>query len=148
MKFLIPLISFFLGNAKNLFGAPSQAITQQVVLRVRAITMLAICAIGSLALGCVGLSLFIAKLAAQLDSPDGFEWTTGVSVYLGMTAFFVIALIFTMRKETWLSSVGFNTQKEAPRKGGSPIENAIALVVMDFLEERQQRRQKNENRSA
>lgn len=144
MKFLIPLISFFLGNAKSLFGGPSQAITQQVVLRVRAITMLAICAIGSLALGCVGLSLFIAKLATQLDSPDGFEWTTGVSVYLGMTAFFVVALIMTMRKETWLSSVGFNSPQEAPRKG-SPIENAIALVVMDFLEERQQRRQKKED---
>ncbi|KYG61475.1 hypothetical protein AZI86_17330 [Bdellovibrio bacteriovorus] len=148
MKFLIPLLSFFLGNAKSFFGGPSQAITQQVVLRVRAITILAICAIGSLALSCVGLSLLIAKIATQLDSPEGFVWTTGTSVYLGMTLLFVGALVITMLRSTWLSSGGFNPQKEAPRKGGSPIENAIALVVMDFLEERQQRRQKNENRSA
>jgi uncharacterized membrane protein YuzA (DUF378 family) len=149
MKFLIPLLSFFLGNAKNFFREPSQAITQQVVMHARAITLLAICAIGSLALSCVGISLFIANLAAQLDGPGEFHFTSGTYLYLGMTVVFVIALIFTMRKETWSKSVGGGEKKEAPKKG-SPIENAIALVVMDFLEERQQRREssKNENRSA
>lgn len=145
MKFLIPLISFFLGNAKSLFGGPSEALTQQVVLRIRAITMLAVCAIGSLALSCVGLSLFIAKLAAQLDSPDGFVWSTGTYVYLGMSLFFIVALVFTMRQDTWMKAVGFATANSLPKKG-SPIENAVALLVMDFLEERKSRRQKEENR--
>jgi hypothetical protein len=150
MKFLIPLLSFFLGNAKNFFREPSEAITQQVVMHARAITLLAICAIGSLALSCVGISLLIANIATQLDASSEFHFTAGTWVYLGMTLFFGLGLVITMRKETWLGSVGFAGRKEQPAKKGSPIENAIALVVMDFLEERQKRREasKNENRSA
>ena len=140
MKFLLPLLSFFLGNAKGFFQAPSQAITQQVILHVRSITVLIVATIGSLALSCVGVSLFISNLAGQLDAASEFHFTPGTYLYLSMTVICGGILFWTLRRDTWLKAVGFQEKQQAQKKG-SPIENALALLVMDFLEERQHRRQ-------
>lgn len=142
MKILLALISFFLGNAKSFFREPSQALTQQLVLRIRAITVLAVTAIGSLALACVGVSLLIANLAGQLDADRDFQMTAGTFLYLGMTAVFSGVLFWALRRETWLKAAGFQEQRPTQKQSGA-LESALALIVMDFLEERQQRRQKN-----
>ncbi len=140
MKFLLPLISFLIGNAGSFFKEPRQAITQQVILHIRSITILAVSAIGSLALACVGVSLLIANLAGQLDATTEFHFTYGTYLYLAMTLFFGGVLFWTLRRDTWLKAVGFQEKQQAAKKG-NVLENALALIVMDFLEERQHRRQ-------
>lgn len=144
MKILLALASFLLGNAKGLFREPSQALTQQLVLRIRSITILAVSAIGSLALACVGISLLIANLAGQLDADRDFQMTAGTFLYLGMTAVFGGVLVWALRRETWLKAVGFQETRPTQKQSGA-LESALALIVMDFLEERQQRRQKDNN---
>ncbi len=139
MKFLLPLLSFFLGNAKSLFKEPSVALTQQLVLHVRTITILLTSAIGSLALSCVGVSLFIASIAKQADLNEDFTISPAMCIYLAMTVIFAGILFYSLRRKTWLSNLGFE-EKPAPAKQSGALENAIALLVMDFVEERQSRR--------
>ncbi|NUN05493.1 MAG: hypothetical protein HUU57_07010 [Bdellovibrio sp.] len=151
MKFLIPLLSFLLGNAKNFMKEPTEALTQQLVLHIRSISLLLTGCVGSLALSCVGLSLFISRLAGQFDAAEEFSFTISLGIYLGMTVVFGGLLAFCLRRKTWLAAMGFadRSAAEESRKKSGALESAVALLVMDFVEERQSRRQQqNENRQA
>ena len=128
-----------MGSAKHLFKEPGQALTQQLVLHVRAITMMLVTTVGSLALSCVGISLFIANLASQLDENDGFVFTAGMGVFLGLTLISLGVLIYSLNRKTWLKSLGFEERPTNVKQSGA-LENAVALLVMDFVEERQNRR--------
>lgn len=145
MNFLLPILSFLLGNAKSLIKEPGVAITRQLTLSLRALTFVLVSTLGSLALSCVGISLFIAALARTLDSDDGFVLTAGMIVYLCMIMVSVGLLIFSLRKNTWLKAMGFEapTTPPPPKQSGA-LENAVALLVMDYVEERQSRRQNRE----
>jgi len=141
MKFILPLLSFLIGNAKGLIKEPTEAITQQVLMHVRAITAILVSTIGSLALGCVGLSLFIASIAGQLDKNEEFHITGGMIVYLCLTVVSAGVLAYSLRRETWTKALGFAEKKQAPAgKQSGALENAVALLVMDYIEERQSRR--------
>ena len=151
MKLLIPVLSFLLGNAKNFMKEPSAAITQQLVLHIRSIGLLITGCVGSLALFCVGLSLFISRLATQFDATEEFHFTVSLGIYLGMTVLFGGVLAFCLRRKTWMKAMGFAERAtgEEPRKKSGALESAVALLVMDFVEERQSRRKhKNENEEA
>lgn len=139
MKILLALASFFLGNAKILFREPSQALTQQLVLRIRSITILAVTAIGSLALACVGISLLIANIASHLDAERDFQMSGGTFLFLGMTVVFGFVLFWALRKETWIKAISAQESPKTQKNSGA-LESALALVVMDFLEERKHRR--------
>ncbi|QDK39645.1 hypothetical protein DOE51_04635 [Bdellovibrio sp. NC01] len=142
MKLLLPLLSFLLGHANTFVKEPTAAITQQVALHVRAITSILVSTVGSLALSCVGLSLFIASIAGQLDKNEEFHFTGGMGVYLALTVVSACVLAYSLRRETWMKALGFQTKPEPQRsehKAGA-LENAVALLIMDFVEERQQRR--------
>lgn len=144
MNFLLPILSFLLGNAKSMFKEPREAFTQQVVLHLRAVVILVVIGVGSLALFCVGVSLLISHLATQLDSSSSFSWGVGTSIYTGLTVISLGVLLFSLRQRTWLKSMGFEARGPSATAGsgkkGSPLENAVALLVMDFVEERQRRR--------
>ncbi|MBO9667488.1 MAG: hypothetical protein J7501_11835 [Bdellovibrio sp.] len=149
MKFLLPLLSFLLGNAKSFIKEPTEAITQQVVMHVRAITSILVSTIGSLALGCVGLSLFIASIAGQLDKNEEFHITGGMVVYLGLTVISAGVLAYSLRRQTWLKAMGFEEKpQQAKQRQSGALENAVALLVMDFVEERQQRRKEKEHEAS
>lgn len=143
MKFLIPLLSFFLGNAKHFFKEPSQAITQQLALHARALTLLVITSVGALVIFCVGLSLFFVNLANQLDQSSTYQFTAGSAIYLLLTLISGFILFWVLRKNAW--SQALNTPSKTQERKGSPIENAVALLMMDFLEERQQKRSSKMN---
>ena len=149
MKFILPLISFLVGNAKGLIKEPTEAITQQVLMHVRAITAILVSTIGSLALGCVGLSLFIASIAGQLDKNEDFHITGGMIVYLCMTVISAGVLAYSLRRETWMKALSVNDKKTAPsKKQSGALENAVALLVMDYIEERQNRRKENSSEAS
>lgn len=148
IKYLLPLISFFMGSAKNLFKEPGVALTQQLVLHLRAIGLMMATIIGSLTLFCVGMSLFISRFATQFDHPEGFTFTISMGIFLGLTVISIGVLAYSLRKKTWLEAMGFG-QKATPPPGvggkGGALESAVALLVMDFIEERQSRRKEKES---
>ncbi|WP_413582328.1 hypothetical protein [Bdellovibrio sp. HCB288] len=144
MKFLLPLLSFLLGNAKGLIKEPAEAFSQQLAMRVRSLTTLLVAVIGSLALGCVGLSLFIASIASQLDKNEEFHISGGMIVYLVLTVVAVGVLIYSLSSKTWMKSLGFEEKPAAPqsqKRASGTLESAVALLVMDFIEERKERRE-------
>lgn len=148
LKFLLPLISFFMGSAKNLFKEPGIALTQQLVVHLRALSLIITSCVGALALFCVGVSLLIARVAAQFDSSESFYFSTSMWIYLGMTIISGGVLIYTLRKSTWLKTLGFE-QKQEPTSGKSgALESAVALLIMDFVEERQSRRKESSEERA
>ncbi|WP_295905867.1 hypothetical protein [uncultured Bdellovibrio sp.] len=145
MKLLLPLISFFLGSAKNLFKEPGVAITQQLVLHLRSLGLIITSCVGALALFCVGLSLLIARIAGQFDSSESFYFSTSMWIYLAMTVISAGVLIYTLRKDTWLKAMGFEQKPQAASGKSSALESAVALLVMDFVEERQSRRKEKQD---
>lgn len=149
MKFLIPLLSFFLGNMKGFFKETSSVITQQVVLQARALTQLLVSTVAALVFCCVGISMLIISLAKQLDSQDSFYFTDGMFLYLALSILAIGLLLYSLRKKTWLRTMSFN---EKPAQGagrqGSPLEAAIAMLVLDFVEERQKRRSETAGKDA
>jgi len=148
MKFLLPLLSFFLGNAKSLFKEPSIAFTQQVVLHVRAMTTVLVSTIASLALSCVGISLLVSSVAGQLDKNEEFHFTGGMYLYLSLTVVAAGILLYSLRQRTWLKAMNLEEKpKESSHKGGA-LENAIAVLVLDFVEERQHRRSEKNHEQA
>jgi len=147
MKFLIPLLSFLLGNANKLFKEPGVALTQQLVMHVRSLTLIVITCIGSLALFCVGSSLLISHIVGQVEKDGGFQATTGFLIYGAMVVVSGGVLVYSLRSKTWLAALGMQAVNEqAPKKSGA-LESAVALLVMDFVEERQARRHQDSDSS-
>jgi phosphate/sulfate permease len=147
MGFILSLLSFFIGNAKSLFKQPSIDLTQQVVLHLRALTLVLVSTIGSLVLSCVGISLLIASIAGQLDRAEEFRFTGGMTVFSILTVFSLAFLFYSLRRDTWLRSLGFEEKRQAPKQSGA-LENAVALLVMDFVDERQKKRTDKNDASA
>jgi hypothetical protein len=62
-------------------------------------------------------------------------------VYLCLTVVSAGVLAYSLRRETWTKALGFTEKKQAPAsKQSGALENAVALLVMDYIEERQSRR--------
>ncbi len=101
--------------------------------------MILVSTVGSLVLSCVGLSLFISSIATQVDKSDEFHFTGGMYVYLALSVIAISVLVYSLKKTTWLKSLGFDEKPAQTKKSGA-LENAITLLVMDYIEERQSRR--------
>lgn len=138
MKILLPLISFLLGTGKTFFKEPGVALTQQLVLHLRALTTMLVSTIVSLVLFCVGTSFLVSALAKQLDSEDSLVFSGGITLFSTLTVVSLAVLIYSLRRQTWLKTLGF--EERAPVKQSGALENAVALLVMDFVEERQNKR--------
>jgi hypothetical protein len=142
MKFLIPLISFFLGNAKGFLKEPGEALTQQLVLKIRSVTILLVITIAALALSCVGISLSAVEFAKQMDLEGSFTWTTGLTTYLVLTVLSLGTLIYSLSSKAWVKQTGFSDRSSSHAKSSQrPLENAVTLLLMDYLEERKSRRE-------
>lgn len=147
INLILPLLSFFMGRTKNFFREPGIALTQQLVMHIRSLSLLVVCSIGSLVLFCVGVSLLIHRLATEFDTGEEFSFSVGMGLYLGMVIVSTVALTLSLKKKTWLEAVGSQPKNQQTSKGGA-LENAVALLVMDFIEERQKRRQKTKAEDA
>ncbi len=149
MKFILPLLSFLIGNAKGFIKEPAEAFSMQLAMRVRSLTTLLVAVIGSLALGCVGLSLFIASIASQLDKNEEFHVSGGMLVFLCLTVVSIGVLVYSLRSKTWMKSLGFE-EKPTPaassgKRQSGALENAVALLVMDYIDERKNRREEKQH---
>ncbi|MNL57371.1 hypothetical protein D3C87_1809270 [compost metagenome] len=68
-------------------------------------------------------------------------------IYLAMVVVSGGVLVYSLRSKTWLAALGMQAVNEqAPKKSGA-LESAVALLVMDFVEERQARRHQDSDGS-
>lgn len=140
MNFILPLLSFFMGHAKSFIKEPGIAFTQQLVIHIRALTILLVAIISSLTLSLVGVSLFISSLANQLDKQEGVSFTGGMTLYLGVTLVSLAFLAYSLSHKKWLKTSGLVDKPKSERSPGT-LESAISLLVMDFVQERRHRRE-------
>lgn len=144
MKFLFLLFSFFLGQGKNLFKQQSTALTEQIVLNVRSLAVITLSSVGALALFCSGFYMLLSNIATQIDATGELHITATFVVGLLLTIGSLGTLVYCLKASTWLSATGFAKKpaREQSRGSGSPVEAAIATLIMDFVREREQSRQR------
>ncbi len=145
MNFLLALLTFAMGQAKSFVKEPGIAFTQQLVLRIRSLTMLIVAIVGALTLSLVGVSLFIANLANQLDQKEDLTVSGGMILYLVVTVISLAFLGYNLSSKKWLQTSGLVEPSTPPPRPSSSIENAISLLIMDFVQARQQRRAQSES---
>ena len=144
MKLMIMLLSFFLGNTKSLFKQQSSALTEQIVLNVRALAVIILSSVGALALFCCGLFMLLSHIAVQWDQNGGVHSTATLYISAALTLFSLGTLIYCLKASTWLRATGLQKRPEmgsSSRKANSPIEAAVASLIMDFVHQREQSRQ-------
>ena len=144
MSFILPLLSFFMGQAKSFIKEPGVAFTQQLVLHIRSLTLLLVAIISSLTLSLVGVCLFISSLANQLDKQEELSFTGGMTLYLVVTVISLAFLAYSLSQKKWLKTSGL-VEAAKPQRTAGTLESAVSLLVMDFVQERKFRR---ENSSA
>lgn len=143
MNIFLTLVSFFLGQARAAFKQSSATITQKIVLHARAMATVVVMCLGALAVFCTSLCLLIASIAGQFEKNDDFSFSTVQSIYLLATFISLGVLLFSLRRETWLNIMGYKEATAGP--SGSTIENALALLVVDFVESRQAQRRETKD---
>ncbi len=108
----------------------SQVMSRQVLNNVRRIIIFIVIALGSMVLFCVGVSMAVSELARQLDRP----------VMLGsvLAALSLCIFFYCLSQKAWLKTTTPNIEnnKQMP----SPIEEALGLLIKDFVVERQMKR--------
>lgn len=136
------IMAFKFGQTGGL-AEKSQALTANVVNHVRYMVMLALIAIAALALFCVGVSMMLEDVLKNIDLNGGFTNTATFYGSLTLTLITLGTICYCMREKTWLKATGIEKDEEKKSSGPaqtSPIENALALVITDFVQERQQQR--------
>lgn len=144
MKILFMLTTFLLGNSKNLFKQHSSALTEQIVLNVRALATIILSSVGALALFCSGFYMLLSHIAVQWDQNGGLHFTATLLISASLTILSLGTLIYCLKPTTWLKATGLQqTQQISAARGakaGSPIEGAVANLIMDFVHQREQSR--------
>jgi len=137
MSWLMQILQLLL-NGQSLKDK-SQAFTEQWLNSIRQLVLLLVVTIIGMVLFCVAVS-FAVKEGLSLADNGGFTWSaffTG-SVVLAITS--LITIFYGLSKARWLSAVGMQEKKSVP-PAPSPIEEALALVIKDFVKEREFQRE-------
>lgn len=140
MNLLVPLLTFLAGNAQSFLKSSGQQISVQVTEQIRSIVSLVIILVFALVLSCVSLSMFIVRLAAHLEDPQDNIASPSMIVFLVATIVSMSVLIYFSTKKSWNKKTTLPPTAKATKPSGA-MENALALLVMDFIEERQAKRE-------
>ena len=121
--------------------AKSQTLSKQVLISVKKMISYIIVSIGAMTLFCVGVSMALTNLAEQLDKP--------ILVGSVLALMSIGVLIYSFKQKPWVTTSSNETGEER-RSETSPIEEAVALLIKDIIEERHAKRvttQTNENQN-
>ncbi|MBA2404508.1 MAG: hypothetical protein H0V66_07045 [Bdellovibrionales bacterium] len=126
MDQLLGLLEIFMGAASS----KSQSLSKQLLITARKIVIIIGIALAAVVLFCVGVSMAIIDLSRE------FENATLVGSILA--AISLCVFLFCLSQRSWLKAAAI---KEEPTKSAtSPIEEALALLIKDLVEERQLKR--------
>jgi len=108
----------------------SQTISKQLLATVRRTILYVIVSLGAMTLFCVGISMALTDLALQLDKP--------IMVGLILAFISLCVFIFSLSHKPWVNAASITN--EVKKNETSPIEEALALLIKDIVEERQSKR--------
>lgn len=136
------LLAFKFGQSGGL-AEKSQALTASVLNHIRQMVVLVVIAIAALALFCVGVSMLLEDVLRNIDLHGVFTVTATFYGSLALTLVTLGTIGYCLRERTWLQVTGVEKEEEKRSSSTaqtSPIENALALVITDFVQERQHHR--------
>lgn len=139
-------LNYFLGK-KSLISEKSLEISAEILNQLRRILILVVLTIGSLALFCMGMSYLIERFLNNLDNGQ-FLFTPSVWFILGFQLICIGVMVYATRKQNWLD-IFKAEKKETPLaqmpSSGHPIESVVSLLILDFIKERELKREKEKN---
>ena len=140
---MIEILLKVLGLVTNFLSAKSQSLSTQVINSLRKIIVFIIVSLGAMTLFCVGISLLVNHLAERMETnqPLIFNGTVGLGLSLSLLSLMVF--IYCLSQKTWQQAV--SNREEKKYIGPSPIEEALGLLIKDFVMERQLKRQEKTN---
>lgn len=146
MRYLTLLFTFLMGKYNAFAGmAKPQAgfFTEAIILKIRKMIVL----FSALMIAAIGMSLTFTKslelIGAQLDQPSGVSLSGALSGTLVGFVLFGALFLLCLSKKRW-------TEAETPvrptawshsHRSTSPLEEAVALLVTDFVKEREYKRE-------
>lgn len=137
MKIVMFALSYFLGQTKSMFQKQSSALSEQIVMNVRSFVVIILSSVGALALFCSGFYAFVTHVAWQLDQYGGLQMTATLMITLVLWIVSLGVIVYCLRPTTWLKSTGV---EKPPARPAGAIEGAVAMLIMDFIKERESRR--------
>jgi uncharacterized membrane protein YidH (DUF202 family) len=141
-------LNYFLGK-KNFIGEKSLEISAEILNQLRRILILVVLTIGSLALFCMGMSYLIERFLNNLDNGQAL-FTPSIWFILTFLVICIGVMIYATRKQNWLDIFKAEKKEEAAPPapvGGNAIESVISLLILDFIKERELKREQEKNLS-
>lgn len=142
-------LNYFLGH-RNFIGEKSLEISAEILNQLRRILILIMLTVGSLALFCLGVSYLIERFLNNLDN-GALLLTPSIWFILIFLLLCVGVMIYATRKKNWIDIFKTEKKEEAVDNvsplGGNAIESAISLLILDFIKERELKRESDKKTS-
>lgn len=142
---LIPLILSFvfgrLGGKSKSLRESALEIFEEITFRSRRLVSLLLVGLASVILLCGGLFISILNATTQYDRSGLIAWTATFSSGIALILIAAVTFSFVFLR-AWPQSFRMK-QKEQPTApaGTSSLENALAALVMDYVKEREIKRE-------
>ena len=152
LAIVISTVTFLMGRYKSILGTSTEPHLEQVLDRAldktldKARQFLSTVIIGWIgtALFCAGVIIAVMNVASQYDEEGYVFFTATIAVGLVLAVFGGLGL-FWMGSQKSASEVSVKKRQQQQQetvqaKPSSPLETAIAMLVMDFVKERESHR--------
>jgi hypothetical protein len=134
MDAMLKVIEMIMGIASS----KSQTLSKQVISTLRQIIFSIIVSLGAMALFCVGVSLALSDLSQQLKNQPSVSFEGALLIGTILSIVSLAVFLMSLSQKTWLKAASL--KEEASKPTTSPIEEAIGLLIADFVMERQMKR--------
>ena len=140
-------LNYFLGK-KNLIGEKSLEISAEILNQLRRILILVVLTIGSLTLFCMGMSYLIERFLNNLDNGQAL-FTPSIWFILIFQLICVGVMVYATRKQNWLDIFKAEKKEIPPSQlpsSGHASESVVSLLILDFIKERELKREQEKNK--
>lgn len=147
MKILEILLAFLSTQGKAFFAANTEAVGERIANNARRVAMLISANVIAVVLFCAGFKMAYSDAVATFEKGYGWSWTPGVIGGLILTSLASVGLWWSFSEDRWRRAVSSESEErareeEAQAAGPSPIENAIAVILLEIAHEMRARRSK------
>lgn len=143
MKYLSLLFSFLIEKYKSEFQPQASFLTEGIILKIRKMVFL----FSLLVSAVFGFSLifikFIEEIGLQFENGNGLSFSGHLAAATFGLLSFAIVFVYAIDRKRWTQSDAQKEQQKPPpaARAPSPLEEALALLVADFVKERQLNRE-------
>lgn len=145
MKILEILLSFLSTQGKAFFAANTEAVGERIANNARRVAMLISANVIAVVLFCAGFNMAYSDVVATFEKGYGWSWTPGTIGGLVLTSIASVGLWWSFSEDRWRRAVSSESEEREREEGArasssSPIENAIAVILLEIAREMRARR--------